>query len=265
MGDPAVGKTTIRKKYLGETTTKDYVSTIGSDFATKKLHLSDKLEIQYQIFDLAGQPRFDKVRSTFYEGAILGLLVYDITNKKSLENLPKWVDEALKNSRSFETFAVVGNKIDLKDQKKTNKKERDEFIKDLSKQMEEDIFSIYTSALTGENIDLLFDEVTKLLLDRVGKENPKIKQQIEAALQNIEFKTEERKHKEEKPKKKEKPKEPKTMEERVDKLENEVAELQKTIRDLSSELAFTKNILQKYLREKQKLISELHSMASEEK
>ncbi|NHJ85755.1 MAG: GTP-binding protein, partial [Asgard group archaeon] len=80
IGDPAVGKTSIRRKYLGETTLKEYIYTIGADFATKKINLSDNLSIQYQIFDLAGQTKFDKVRSSFYSGVQAAILVYDITN-----------------------------------------------------------------------------------------------------------------------------------------------------------------------------------------
>ena len=68
IGDPAVGKTSIRRKYLGETTLKEYIYTIGADFATKRIKLNDDLAVQYQIFDLAGQQKFDKVRSSFYAG-----------------------------------------------------------------------------------------------------------------------------------------------------------------------------------------------------
>ena len=120
IGDPAVGKTSIRRKYLGETTIKEYIYTIGADFATKRIKLANNLTVQYQIFDLAGQPKFDKVRSSFYNGAQAAILVYDITNNTTLKNMQKWVSEAKRNNEdgSLETFVVVGNKIDLKDNKK---------------------------------------------------------------------------------------------------------------------------------------------------
>ncbi|MEA2071148.1 MAG: Rab family GTPase, partial [Asgard group archaeon] len=157
IGDPAVGKTSIRRKYLGETTLKEYIYTVGADFATKRIKLGDELTVQYQIFDLAGQQKFDKVRASFYSGAQAAILVYDVTDKQTLKNLPKWVNEAKKNSKKrLQTFVVVGNKIDLQDEIETTEDDVQKFVEVLSKQMGEDILHIYTSALTGENIDLLF-------------------------------------------------------------------------------------------------------------
>ncbi|NHJ32982.1 MAG: GTP-binding protein [Asgard group archaeon] len=175
IGDPAVGKTSIRRKYLGETTEKEYIYTVGADFATKRLNLSKNLSVQYQIFDLAGQQKFDKVRASFYSGVQAAILVYDITDNNTLKNLPKWVRETKKNNDgTLETFVIVGNKIDLQDQKKSNDDLLKKIQNDLSREMGHNIMHIFTSALTGENIDSLFKKLTYELLVAYSKESPEI-------------------------------------------------------------------------------------------
>ncbi|MHA1531894.1 MAG: Rab family GTPase, partial [Candidatus Heimdallarchaeota archaeon] len=173
IGDPAVGKTSIRRNYLGETTVKEYIYTIGADFATKKLKISKNLSVQYQIFDLAGQQKFDKVRASFYSGVQAAILVYDITDNNTLRNIPKWIRETKKNNDgTLETFVLVGNKIDLKDQKKSNDVLLHKIQQELSKEMGHSILHITTSALTGENIDSLFKKLTYELLIAYSKDSP---------------------------------------------------------------------------------------------
>ncbi|MCK5046427.1 MAG: GTP-binding protein [Candidatus Heimdallarchaeota archaeon] len=175
IGDPAVGKTSIRRKYLGETTIKEYIYTIGADFATKRLKISKDLSVQYQIFDLAGQQKFDKVRASFYSGVQAAILVYDITDNNTLRNMPKWIRETKKNNDgTLETFVIVGNKIDLKDQKKSNDVLLKKIQQELSKEMGHDILHITTSALTGENIDSVFKKLTYELLVAYSKDSPAI-------------------------------------------------------------------------------------------
>lgn len=63
-GDGAVGKTAIRERYLGKGFSSNYMMTIGADFALKEAHVREK-SIKFQIWDLAGQPRFGTVRSVY--------------------------------------------------------------------------------------------------------------------------------------------------------------------------------------------------------
>ncbi|MBD3192413.1 MAG: GTP-binding protein [Candidatus Heimdallarchaeota archaeon] len=263
MGDAKVGKTSIRRKYLGQITTKEYIYTIGCDFATKTLKLSDNLRVQYQIFDLAGQQKFDKVRANFYLGAKVGILVYDITNQESLKNLPKWVEEALKNNEGgLETFIIVGNKIDLIDQKTVNDEDVLKFIGQLSKRMGHEIPHVFSSALTGENINLIFEKVTENLLHLVGEKSEEIEELAKEVMKGKELITKDLRDESQWEKtlaktptqmkeifsRAEKP-----IEKRVEVLENEIVQLTKEIAQLTNEirnlevdLAATKNQLHKY-------------------
>ncbi|MHA1125021.1 MAG: Rab family GTPase [Candidatus Heimdallarchaeota archaeon] len=253
IGDPAVGKTSIRRKYLGETTSKEYIYTIGADFATKRIKVSDNLTVQYQIFDLAGQQKFDKVRSTFYAGCQAAVLVYDIINNNSLKNLPKWVKEAKKNSNGkIETFVVVGNKLDLVDKKQTSDGLLKKILDDLSKEMGHNILHIYTSALTGENIDLLFKKITEKLLIEAGEDSEQIaKLSREAGIVAKDTK---------KPaplptiQPKAKIESVSDQEKRIKQLELEVNNLKSTIKDLELEVDQLKDTMLKYLHDHKKLL-----------
>jgi len=258
IGDPAVGKTSIRRKYLGETTLKEYIYTIGADFATKRIRLSENLTVQYQIFDLAGQQKFDKVRSSFYSGSQAALLVYDITDNESLLNLPKWVQEVKRNSEgSIETFVVVGNKYDLKDKKKTDDNYLKNFLKNLSKEMGHDILHINTSALTGENIDLLFNKITGKLLAEAGKDSPKIKSLTADLYKKKEVKSTEIKHVISP--KKEKIAEISSigLQKKVQIIDLEIENIKAEIKEIQNDIHTIKNNLLKYLHGMNKLIKEM--------
>jgi len=258
IGDPAVGKTSIRRKYLGETTLKEYIYTIGADFATKRIRLSENLTVQYQIFDLAGQQKFDKVRSSFYSGSQAALLVYDITDNESLLNLPKWVQEVKRNSEgSIETFVVVGNKYDLKDKKKTDDNYLENFLKNLSKEMGHDILHINTSALTGENIDLLFNKITGKLLAEAGKDSPKIKSLTAELYKKKEVKSTE--IKQVISPKKEKIAEISSigLQKKVQIIDLEIENIKAEIKEIQSDIHTIKNNLLKYLHGMNKLIKEM--------
>ena len=94
LGDGAVGKTALRKRYLGKQFSSGYVMTIGADFAVKKTEINTNdgtKSVKFQIWDLAGQPRFNSVRELYYKGSHGGLLVFDITRRDSFSNLNSWV------------------------------------------------------------------------------------------------------------------------------------------------------------------------------
>ena len=85
-GDGAVGKTTLRRRYLGEGFQSSYMMTIGADFAVKRVDIGGR-QITFQIWDLAGQQSFKLVRGSFYSGAFAALLCFDLTNQVSFDNL----------------------------------------------------------------------------------------------------------------------------------------------------------------------------------
>jgi len=160
-GDGGVGKTAIRERYLGKGFKSQYLLTIGADFAMR----DDKIgttPIRYQIWDLAGQQRFDAVREVYYKGCVGALLVYDVTRPDSYFNTPKWINELWgNNGRGRIPIVVVANKIDMRDlSDDTVSPEQGRVftnrLTDLTKSEGFECSYIETSAKTGVNIQSAF-------------------------------------------------------------------------------------------------------------
>lgn len=164
-GDGAVGKTSIRKRYLGENFSGHYQHTIGADFAVYEDKIGWK-KIKFVIWDLAGQLRFHEVRKSFYRGAHGALVVFDLTNIESFERLRHWVNEIWKNSTKGPIpFVIVGNKVDLRDLGMLSVS--DEIIQKFTyncaqetrKQYGFGTKSVITSAKTGDNVREAFRQL----------------------------------------------------------------------------------------------------------
>ncbi|MFX1536022.1 MAG: GTP-binding protein [Promethearchaeota archaeon] len=169
LGDGAVGKTSLRERFMGKDFTGEYTMTIGADFAAKPVTIeaSDK-KIMFQIWDLAGQPRFEAVRSVYYQGSHGALLVYDVTRRDSFNNTPKWIMECWKNSGRLKVpLVVLSNKSDLRNQFSGCVTEREgrALAKEISKILKFPVPYFETSALTGLNVDKAFASLGKIIED----------------------------------------------------------------------------------------------------
>ncbi len=110
-GDGAVGKTSLIRRYSAGMFIASRVMTIGVDFQTAIVEVKGQ-KIKLSIWDIAGQDRFDSFRGSFYRGARAVALVYDVTDRLSWDNLPRWQAEIAKIAPAAR-YVVVGNKIDL--------------------------------------------------------------------------------------------------------------------------------------------------------
>ena len=100
--------------YLGEGFETNYQQTIGADFATYTESVG-KNKVRFVIWDLAGQLMFNEVRKSFYKGCHGALIVCDITNPTSFDNLRHWINELWKNNDLGSVpFVILGNKADLR-------------------------------------------------------------------------------------------------------------------------------------------------------
>ena len=164
---------------MGEQFENSYYLTIGADFAVKNVTLNSGRTIRFQIWDLAGQPHFDSVRSLYYKGCMGALAVYDVTRTTTLENLEKWVQEFWgKNGAGPRPIVTLGNKSDLIDQIPSNSlipgSEGDKFSQILQSQaLDSGVETHYfeTSAKTGINVDAAFINLGDLIEDYL-KKNP---------------------------------------------------------------------------------------------
>jgi len=163
LGDGAVGKTSLRKNYLGEGFKDGYSMTIGADFAVKQLKINYQ-DFVAQIWDLAGQQRFSAVREVYFRGTSGCLLVFDISRRSSFENIPSWIAELLKNnSNRIVPIVLVGNKSDLRATANDPilREQSEEYARSLSQWSGYSVPYIETSAKTGENVDEAFKTLLK--------------------------------------------------------------------------------------------------------
>ena len=116
--------------------------------------------IQLQIWDTAGQESFRNITRIFYKGSHAVILVYDITNSESFENVRRWKQEIENHAEKDVICYLVGNRADLGDTDEREVKPQDgiELMKELSLD-----HHLETSALSGANIDDLFVTITKHL------------------------------------------------------------------------------------------------------
>ncbi len=114
LGDGAVGKTSLRNRFMGRGFRTEHLMTIGADFAAHEFPV-DGNKTTFQIWDLAGQDSFKTVRARFFNGSMGALMVFDVTRKDSFMNVTKWITELWNNSgRGVVPVILLGNKADLR-------------------------------------------------------------------------------------------------------------------------------------------------------
>lgn len=162
LGEPGVGKTSLRRRWMGESLTNIYQPTTGADFCVKRVEMDVdgvRYSVQFLVWDIGGQEEFSRIRHLYYSGAMGALIVYDVTRPETFYALPRWIEEFIRYTGGFRPFVLVGNKIDLREKRQggcvTTEQGR-QYAEILSRHFKFPILFIETSALTGENVDLAF-------------------------------------------------------------------------------------------------------------
>lgn len=121
LGDLSVGKTTLIQAYVNQGhLDKKIAPTIGAAFATCNVHVENTI-VKCEIWDTGGQERFRALVPMYYRNANAAILVFDVTSLLSFENIKRWVDTLKKDILEPMTFIVVGNKIDLTEDRKISR------------------------------------------------------------------------------------------------------------------------------------------------
>lgn len=150
IGDSGVGKSCLLLRFVDDSYTESYISTIGVDFKIKTINLDNKV-VKLQIWDTAGQERFRTITSSYYRGAHGIIVVYDVTDKLSFDNVKRWLVEIERYACEDSVKILVGNKIDQKDRIVTYNMAKD-YVSDLL----EPITLIETSARDSTNVEKAF-------------------------------------------------------------------------------------------------------------
>jgi len=115
LGDSYVGKTSLLLKFTDNIFKESYIATIGVEYKEKIITLNNK-NYKLNIWDTAGQERFKSITKNFFKSADGIIFTYDITKKKTFDNLKNWLIEAESNVGNYKSI-IVGNKIDLENKR----------------------------------------------------------------------------------------------------------------------------------------------------
>lgn len=178
VGNSAVGKSCLLLRFADDQFSENYMTTIGVDFRFKTLNIDQK-SVKLQIWDTAGQERFRTITNTYYKSNLIAnadanavLLVYDITNMESFQDIEKyWLNEVESYADpgtqlvliGAEFLLRVGNKCDLEDKRAVPVETARLFAQ--SKNME----FYEASAKTAKEVSEAFTEITRKLYQKVDK------------------------------------------------------------------------------------------------
>lgn len=150
VGDGSVGKSTIINAFRTDGFQPVYKQTIGVDFYEKTLIVRNQEKISLRVWDIGGQSIHSKNLSSYIQHANGILLVYDITNLESFNNLNDWITNVRRYNQT-EYLYLIGNKIDLISMRQVSENQHNDFLVD---QKIRD--HCYCSAKTGENVVKMF-------------------------------------------------------------------------------------------------------------
>ncbi len=156
IGDSGVGKSCILLRFAEDTFTESYISTIGVDFKIKTIEQEGK-HIKLQIWDTAGQERFRTITSSYYRGAHGIIVVYDVCDIESFNNVKQWLREINRYGSEGVNIILVGNKCDMKSKRVVSTESGKEYADSIG------IDFMETSAKKNENIDEIFMKLTSLI------------------------------------------------------------------------------------------------------
>ena len=181
IGSPGVGKTCIIKNYVNGVFNQINTSTSGVDYYKKVVYIDNK-KILLNIWDTAGQEKFYSMAQYFYRNSFIIIIVYDVTNIKSFEDIKNhWMKDIMEKGEKYKIIALVGNKIDLYDVEGIEEIDGSivkEFIDKISSNNNKNcrFISERVSAKKNINIKLLFEKLLKEYFDK--EFNQKVTQKI---------------------------------------------------------------------------------------
>lgn len=151
IGGSGVGKSCLLTRFVDDTFSPSFVSTVGIDFKIRSIVLASGGRVKLQIWDTAGQERFRTITKAFYRGAMCVFLVFDVTDKQSFDSLPLWLDEVTHNGVDDTVPRIlIGNKCDLVGKRIVGEAEAKVFAS------QHGYLYAETSASTGKNVQDVF-------------------------------------------------------------------------------------------------------------
>ena len=195
IGDSGVGKSCLTNKATKNIFEIDYNATVGFEFFTFNVRINQKV-VKLQIWDTCGQELYRSLITNFYRNSSLAILVYAINNEESFKDVDIWLKELRTHASPDVKLILIGNKIDLVNERKVSKEEGETYAKNnnINKFVE-------ASAKEGINTQSTFIEIAYLLYKDYSQyktfENSNVTEEINRSLESDVFKSNHRKKKKE--------------------------------------------------------------------
>lgn len=165
IGDSGVGKTCVLFRFSDDAFNSTFISTIGIDFKIRTIELDNK-KIKLQIWDTAGQERFRTITTAYYRGAMGILLVYDITNEKSFDNIKTWIRNIEQHASEDVEKMILGNKCDMEDKRVISKEQGEKLATEYGVPFME------TSAKANINVEEAFVKIARAIKLKMDDKGP---------------------------------------------------------------------------------------------
>lgn len=167
LGDLAVGKTSLVRRFVIDEFDDTYLTTIGVKITKKELVLEDagfedQVNMKLMLWDIAGHHTFANVKAAYYRGSDGALVVCDLTRRDTLDNVEWWCN-ALKDTAGDKPIILLANKADLKSDFKFTKEDVEQLCQKLG------VNCLLTSAKTGQNVEQAFKDLSHLIVKVHGQ------------------------------------------------------------------------------------------------
>lgn len=167
IGDSGVGKSCLLLRFCDDSFATSFITTIGIDFKVRTIDV-DGRKVRLQIWDTAGQERFRTITTAYYRGAMGILLVYDITDPASFQNVRNWISSITEYAAENVNVVLVGNKADMSDKRRVTTAQGQELADEYN------IKFFETSAKTKFNVEEVFTSIARDIKIRLDQTNAKI-------------------------------------------------------------------------------------------
>jgi Ras-related protein Rab-1A len=161
IGNSGVGKSCLLLRFAEDMFSDNYISTIGVDFKIRKLDVEGK-SVKLQIWDTAGQERFRTITKSYYRGSNGIVVVYDITDRESFDQVQHWMSEIDAHASSDVCRLLVGNKADLNDKRAVKTDEGAALARQFG------IPFLETSAKDASNVETMFTTMAGAMKKKAG-------------------------------------------------------------------------------------------------
>lgn len=170
IGDGAVGKTSIVQRYLGKGFEENYIPTFGAEFHThrRKYLLDDgPIFIEWNLWDVAGQSKFEHVRSKYFLNAKAAIIVFDITRQITAKHTHNWIEDFYSTVGKHRPFVLLGNKVDLRgtEEEEVPIEEGERMAAEFSEKFGIDVPYLETSAKTNKNLEKAFEVLASKVVE----------------------------------------------------------------------------------------------------